>query len=43
MDETKYKAILEGNLFQSARRLRLGWKFQHLTTISIERYYDVHV
>ena len=27
MDGTKYREILEGNLFQSSRELRLGWRF----------------
>lgn len=26
MDGTKYKVILEGKLFQTARSLRLGWR-----------------
>ena len=27
MDDAKYREILEGNLFQSFRDLRLGWRF----------------
>ena len=27
MDGAKYRDILEGNLFQSSRDLRLGWRF----------------
>ncbi|KAK6322047.1 hypothetical protein J4Q44_G00068390 [Coregonus suidteri] len=27
MDGAKYREILEGNLFQSSRDLRLGWRF----------------
>ena len=27
MDGAKYRGILEGNLFQSSRDLRLGWRF----------------
>ena len=27
MDAAKYREILEGNLFQSSRDLRLGWMF----------------
>ena len=27
MDGGKYREILEGNLFQSSRDLRLGWRF----------------
>jgi hypothetical protein len=27
MDANKYREILEGNLFQSSRDLRLGWRF----------------
>jgi hypothetical protein len=27
MDGAKYRNILEGNLFQSSRDLKLGWRF----------------
>jgi hypothetical protein len=27
MDGAKYREILEGNLFQFSRNLRLGWRF----------------
>ena len=30
MDGAKYREILDGNLFQSSRDLRLGWRFTFL-------------